>query len=72
MPIPLGLQPFVQILQVLLQLLPVLLLRDPIHPHRPILADASVGPQERRHIYQMRQRVKPSFGFPLRSFHYLH
>ena len=71
MAIALRLHPRVQILEVSLQVLPVLLLRDPIHTHRRILAHAVIGSLQGRHIDQMRQRVEPSFGLLLRSFHYL-
>jgi len=54
-----------------LEILPVLLLRDPIHAHRRILAHAVVGPLQGRHIDPMRQRVEPSFGLAPRSLHYL-
>ena len=71
MAIPLRLQPRVQVLEVRLQVLPVLLLRDPIHAHRRILRMPVIGALQGRHIDQMRQRVEPSFGFAFRSFHYL-
>jgi hypothetical protein len=61
----------VQVLEISLQLLPVLLLRDSIHAYRRILSTAAIGPLQGRHIDQMRQRVEPSSGFALRSFHYL-
>jgi len=54
-----------------LQLLPVLLLRDPVHPYRRILAHAVIGTLQSRYIHQMRQRVEPSFGLLFRSFRYL-
>ena len=49
------LQSFVQVQEVLLQFPPVLLLRDSIHSHRPVLADSTVGPLKRCHINEMRQ-----------------
>jgi len=55
MPPSLGLQPRVQVLQPRPQVPPVFLLRDSIHPHRRILAEAVVGPLQARHIDQMRQ-----------------
>jgi hypothetical protein len=67
----LRLQPRVQVLEVSLQVLPVLLLRDPIHVHRRRTALAMVGPFQGRHVNQMRQGVKPSLGFAFRSVHYL-
>ena len=71
MTIALRLQPLVQVLQVVQQALPVLLLRDPIHAHRRILPQPVIGACQGRHIDQMRQRVEPSVGFSLRSFRYL-
>jgi hypothetical protein len=47
MPVPPSLQPFVQPLEVALQLLRVLLLRDAITPHSRILADPMEGPSQR-------------------------
>jgi hypothetical protein len=64
------LQPGVQILEVLLQVLAVLLLRDSIHAHRRVLPAAVIGSLQGTHIDPMRQRVEPSFGLALRSFHY--
>ena len=71
MAISLRHEPRVQVLEVCLQRLPVLLLRDSIHAHRRILAHAVIGSFQGRPIDQMRQRVEPSFGLSLRSFHYL-
>jgi hypothetical protein len=45
--------------------------RHLIHDHRRILAHAVIGSFQGRHIDEMCQRVEPSFGFSLRSFHYL-
>jgi hypothetical protein len=69
--IPLRPHPFVQPPEVLFQSLPVLLLRDAIHPHRRILADAVVGPLQRHLIQQVRQRVEPCVRISLRSLRYL-
>jgi len=55
MAITLRLQPRVQVLEIGLQLLPVLLLGDPIHAHRRILAHALIGSLQSRHIDEMRQ-----------------
>ena len=55
MPIPLGPQPGAQVLKIALQVLPILVLGDPIHPDCRILADTPVGGRQRRHINQMRQ-----------------
>ena len=63
MAIPLRLQPRVQPLEVRLQLLPVVLLRDPIHAHRRVRTLPAIRAFQGRHIDQMRQRVEPSFGF---------
>ena len=71
MAITLRLHPCVQVPEVRLQILPVLLLRHPIHAYRSILSTAAIGPLQGWHIDQMRQGVEPSFGFALRSFHYL-
>jgi hypothetical protein len=70
-PILLRPQPLVQRPEVPLQVLPVLLLGDPVHPHRRLLAQTAVGPLQRRHIDQMGQRMEPSLGLPLRSLRYL-
>ena len=48
--IPLGPQPGVQVLKILLQVLPILVLGDPIHPDCRILSDTPVGGRQRRHI----------------------
>jgi hypothetical protein len=61
----------VQVLEVRLQALPVLLLRDSIHTDRRIFAHAVIGALQSGHIDSMRQGVEPSFGFAPRSFHYL-
>lgn len=42
-----------------------------IPPHRRITTLTAVGTLQGRHVNQMRQRVEPSFGFALRSVHYL-
>ena len=63
-------QPLVQVLDVSGQVLPVLLLRDPIHSDRRILALPVVGAGQGRLIQQMSQRVKLSVGFPSRSLRY--
>ena len=55
MAIPLGLQPCVQILEIVLQVLPVCLLGDPIHPHRRIGTLATVSSFEGRYIDQLCQ-----------------
>ena len=61
----------VQALEIRRQRLPVLFLRDFIHTHRRILTHAVIGSFQGRHIEEMCQRVEPSFGLSLRSFHYL-
>jgi hypothetical protein len=71
MAIPLRSQPLVQIPEACPQILPVLLLGDPIHPHRRALPGTVVGALQGRHIDEMGQRVEYSFGFVLRSFRYL-
>ena len=71
MAIALRLHAGVQVPEVRLQILPVLLLRHPIHVHRRILAHAVVGPLQGRHIDSMRQCMEPPFGLAPRSFHYL-
>ena len=53
--IPLRLQPLVQVLEVLRQVLPVVLLRDTVYPHRRVLTDTPIGSLQRGHIDQMRQ-----------------
>jgi len=64
-------QPLVQASEIVFQGLPVLLLRDPIHADRRIVAHALVGSHQGGHIDKMCQRVEPSFGLPFRSLHYL-
>ena len=71
MSIALRLQPLVQDPEVPPEVLPVLFLRDAIHPHRRVLAGTAIGAHQGRHIDEVCQRVEPSFGFPSRSFHYL-
>jgi hypothetical protein len=71
MAVSLRLHPRVQVPEVSLQVLPVLLLRDPIHTHRRILAHAVIGSFQSQHIDPMRQCVEPSFELASRSFHYL-
>jgi hypothetical protein len=71
MAIPLRLQPGMQSLEVGLQVVPVVLLCDPIHTHRRIRTRSAISSCQSRHIHQMRQGVEPSFGFVFRSFHYL-
>src|SRR4029450_13158680 len=72
MAVPLRLQPCVQPLEICFPCPPVLLLRDPIHAYRCVGTLPAIGAFEGRHITHMRQRVEPSFGFTLRSFHSLH
>ena len=68
MPVRLRPQPLVQVPDVTGQILPVLLLRDAIDPHRRILAQAVIGTFQRIWIQQMRQRVESSVRVLLRSF----
>ena len=60
-----------QALQVDFQGLPILLLRNAIDPHRRVGTLAAIGSLQSWHIDQVCQRVEPSFGFALRSIHYL-
>ncbi len=55
MAISLRLHPCVQVLEIGLQIQPVLLLRDSIHSHRRILSHAVVGALQSRHIDEMCQ-----------------
>ena len=55
MTIPLRLHPFVQISEGTLQILPLRLLRDSIHPDRRILAAATIGAFSGWHLNQMSQ-----------------
>ena len=55
MAISLRLHPCVQILEIPLQVLPVLLLRDSIHTHRRIISHAVVGALQSGHIDAMCQ-----------------
>ena len=59
MPVRTGLHPFVQILEILLEFLPVLLLGDIIHAHRRVVSDAAVGLFEHLQVKQVRQRIEP-------------
>ena len=71
MPIPLLLQAYVQILEVSLQVPPVLFLRDAIHPYRRVRPRAALRSFQGWHIDQLCQCVESSCGLALRSFHYL-
>ena len=53
--IPLRLQPGVQALEIALQVSPVRLLGDSIHPCGRTLANAVIGDLQRGHIHQMRK-----------------
>ena len=55
MPVPLRLQPPVQVLKIRLKCLPILRLAHPVHPHRRVTTQAMKGALQRRHVYQMRQ-----------------
>ena len=55
MPVPLLLQPLVQLHEIRLKLLPVVLLAHPIHPYRRVTTQTMKGTLQCRHIYQMRQ-----------------
>ena len=55
MPVPLRLQPLVQLHEIRLKLLPVVLLAHPVHPHRRVCTHTMKGTLQRRHLYQMRQ-----------------
>ena len=55
MSVPHRLQPSVQPPEILFQVLPVLLLRGAIDPHRRILADPREGPSQRRLVYEVGQ-----------------
>jgi hypothetical protein len=55
MAVTLRLQPFVQVPEISLQILSVLLLRNPIHTYRSILPAAAVGSLQGRHIDQVHQ-----------------
>jgi hypothetical protein len=71
MAVPARLHPLVQVSQLLIELLPVLLLRRAIHADGRIPADAIERPRERRLINEVRQRMELRFGFSFRSFRYL-
>jgi len=68
---PLRLQTYAQALEMRFQLPPVLLLSDAIRASRRGGPLPAIRACEGRPIDQMRQRVEPSFGFALRSFHSL-
>jgi hypothetical protein len=55
MPIALGSEPFVQVREVLLEVLPVLLLGHAVDTDRRVLADAAERPHERLPIDEMGQ-----------------
>jgi hypothetical protein len=60
-----------QILKVSLQVPPIRLLGDAIHPHRRLCTLTAIGSLEGWHIDQMCQGVEPALGFLFRSLHYL-
>src|SRR4029453_12231313 len=69
--IALRLQPRLQGLQVDLQSVSILLLRDAIAPHRRLGTLAARGSFQGWPSDPLCQRVAPSCGFALRSLHYL-
>jgi hypothetical protein len=56
---------------MLIEVLPVQLLRDAIPPYPGILAEPVVGPCQRGLINRMGQGVKSPFGIAFRSLCYL-
>ena len=71
MAVPLFLQPRMQVLKIRLQVPSILRLGDAIHPDRRIGSLTAIGALQSGHVDEVRQRVEPSFGFPLRSLNYL-
>ncbi len=69
--VPLRLQPRMPVLQVALQGVPILLLRDAIDPHRRLGTLAAIGTLQGWHLAHVCQRVEPSCGFAWRSLHSL-
>ena len=71
MAIPHGTHPPVEVLQVGLQAPAVHLLAHTVHTRRRIGPKPAIGPAQRRHVDQVRQRVKTGIGFSPRPFRYL-
>jgi hypothetical protein len=71
MSVPHGPQPLVQILKTCFQVLPVLLLRYPVHAYRCVTTLAPIGAFQSYLIDEVRQRVELGIGFSPRSFRYL-
>jgi hypothetical protein len=71
MAISLRPQPLVQISQLVLQVLPVLLLRDVVHADRRIAAQPSKRSGQQLLIDQVGERMKPGRRLPFSSFRYL-
>jgi hypothetical protein len=60
-----------QVLKIRLQVPSILRLGDSIPSDRRIGSLTALGALQSRHVDEVRQRVEPSFGFSLRSLHYL-
>jgi hypothetical protein len=69
--IPLRHEPLVQIAEASLQILSVLLLRDPIHTDRSALTLTVEGAAKRRDVDQVGERKDPRIRISSRSFRYL-
>jgi hypothetical protein len=69
--IPHGPQPLVQVPKILFQLLPILLLRDAVHPYCCLTPLPPKGSFQSLSINEVGERVELGFGFSPRSFRYL-
>ena len=71
MPVPLRPEALVQVAEVVLQPLPVGLLRHPVDPDGRVGPQAVEGASQGRHIDEMCQRVELCVGIAFRSRRYL-
>jgi hypothetical protein len=71
MPVPHGAKALVQVPEIVIQSLPVHLLRHPVDAHGRIRPQTLEGPLQGRHIDQMCQRVELCVGFASSSRRYL-
>jgi len=60
-----------QLLEIALQILRVLILRDVVHTNRRVLAQPPKGAAKQFLVDQMGERVEPGRRLPFRSFRYL-
>jgi len=72
MTISLRAQPFVQVPEIRLQILPVLHLGDLVHSYRRMAPLAMVGTSQGFQVDQVSQSMKLGFRLSSRAFRYLH